>query len=42
MLEKAQEPKRIYYYQGADHSLAQATDAVDDELTEWLKDQLKA
>jgi fermentation-respiration switch protein FrsA (DUF1100 family) len=40
LLDKAQEPKRMYYYQGADHSLSQAADAVAEELGEWLEEQL--
>jgi hypothetical protein len=41
MMDKAQEPKRIYYYQGADHALSQVADAVTDELAEWLEEQLQ-
>lgn len=41
ILGRAQEPKRIYYYQGADHTLTQAADAVTTELSEWLEEQLK-
>lgn len=41
MLGRAGEPKRIYYYQGADHSLAQAAESVSTELGEWLQEQLK-
>lgn len=40
MLAKAQEPKRIYYYQGADHQLNQAVTAVTDELGSWLDEVL--
>ncbi|MNS51454.1 Alpha/beta hydrolase family protein [compost metagenome] len=40
MLARAAEPKRIYYYQGADHQLTQAADVVTDELSDWLKEQL--
>lgn len=40
MLAKAHEPKRIYYYQGADHGLTQAADAAETDLTEWLNETL--
>jgi fermentation-respiration switch protein FrsA (DUF1100 family) len=38
-LAAAGEPKRVYYYQGADHSLDQAADAVTDELGDWLAER---
>ncbi|MNU09581.1 hypothetical protein D3C72_2562290 [compost metagenome] len=40
MLAQAQEPKRIYYYQDADHDLSQAAEAVNDELGTWLDEVL--
>lgn len=38
ILAKANEPKRIYYYQGADHQLSQAVEPATTDLSEWLSE----
>lgn len=40
LLDKVGEPKRIHYYQKAGHDLVEAKDAVSEDLTDWLKEQL--
>lgn len=40
LLDRAGEPKRIYYYQKAGHDLNEAAEAVTEDLSDWLKDQL--
>ena len=41
LVAKAKEPKRLYYYQEADHRLTQKADAVSEDLSEWLVEQLE-
>jgi hypothetical protein len=40
ILAKAREPKRIYYYQGADHQLSQAVEPASADLFEWISETL--
>lgn len=38
--DRAGDPKQIYYYQKAGHKLDEAADAVSEDLSDWLKQQL--
>lgn len=40
LMDQAQEPKRIYYYQRTGHEFTESVEAVTEDLTDWLNDQL--
>lgn len=40
LIDQAQEPKRIYYYQRTGHDFRESVDALTEDLTEWLNTQL--